>query len=298
MRLTPDTKNERQLIGVRLTHILMASFDSILILTSFTIISLAMIDVESNFHTNLISCIDVNEMNNSRFSNRIDECATSRHGILFSLMLHVVNNDSIQILTFTTYKNFNLIKTRFMVAPADDQGANDGNFTQYYGFEATSRFEKHRKLIVLSKSVVKMRNETCEKKDPDKMIKLIAFRNQPEGYIFHIFSLDSMQLKTPPINLLTDKSVIQIIMDAQEINTDKKFRYIAISDPDYLFGEAAAKAISDGSVKLDEVDDKMTALPKWKGSTSLIYTIALIVFTAVLIVSCRLSCIATDEEVK
>lgn len=232
----------------------------------------------SRSYNELMACFELMPGNVSRMGYTPAECVSpSDPRVVLSVLVNMMDREAMQILTFSFVGNFNLLKTRFMIGSVDE---ND-TVVEYIGFETTTRFEKKGKMIVLSRSLVKLLGEKEEMTDQNHRIKLIASRKQ-KGYIFHIYDVASVNMTHPDIDLIHDRTIVRISMDAQESVTNKKHHHVALSLVRLLFGEEAAgdRFVEDEEVIVQERHSGLSLAPFLIG--------AVVVFAAVLICSCHI----------
>jgi hypothetical protein len=229
-------------------------------------------------YNELMACFDILPNNVSHFGYTPIECmSASDPKVILSVLISMMDKESMQILTFSSYSNFNLFKTRVMLGTVNE----NNTVIEYIGFETTTRFEKKGKMIVLSRSVVKGKNDTSEKTDTSRRIKLIASRKHKE-YIFHIYDMQVMNISDPEVDLLHQKSVVRISMDAQESATNNKQQFVAISEPEFLFGRNPVNE----SMFFD--DEGITEESHSGISLAPFLVAAVIIFFMVLIFSCHI----------
>lgn len=235
-------------------------------------------DVKS--HNENIACFDLMDGNTSYVGHNPSSCVVTSNGSIYSVLFNMIDHESMQILTFSSKRNFNLIKTRVLFSVNQNGKPRD----EYIGLETTTRFEKKGRMIVLSRSLVKRLNETGERRDREERIKLITSReNKGSGYIYHIYDVDRVTLSNPDIDLLHNRTILWISLDAQEILTSAKQHHFATSPPAYLFGEGS----DDRPLLLvTPAGAPIATHGHWGPSLSPVFITALIVFAAVLLLSC------------
>ena len=249
---------------------------------------------EGSLFNTWVACFDILSDGTGVAGHDLPACLTDPgRNSLFSVMMTMENRESMQILTFTRIRNFNLVKTRILFTSA--------NTSEYIGVTTTTRFEKGGKMIVLSGNLVKGASDSVERvMQGRKVIQLITARDHKEsGYIYHVYSMDRVSLSpgdreadeaVPDLDLIRNETSVIVSLDAQEVGSSVKQHRLFTAAPDLLFGPEAAATMSSNASCLSLIPDPRVADLGSTGPSLLpLFIVALIVFAALLLLSCCLT---------